>query len=685
MRKKLFCLLSVSCLLALGACDQGGSSTSNSGTSIQPSTGLKERYNCIDISEALEIASKASEPTQERYYLYGKITSVSNYDYGSMEIEDETGKIYIYGTYSEDGSVQYKNLEYKPNVNDEIVIYATLQTHSGQPEVKNAWLIDYVDSSTQFDVNEYEKMTIAKAREAEKGKKVLVSGVVSRKTYATGKKENGFYLVDNTSSIYVYDSSTVSKVEEGNTITLAATKDYWILEKEESFAKKYGYNGSCQLTKGHIVSNDKGNNNIDTSWVEETTIKNIMDTPVTENITNKIFKANAYIVKSQKEGYVNYYIDDLDETTGSYVYTQCNGSDLDWLEEFNGKICTVLVVAINAKSTISGCSWRFIPISVKDEGFTFDKANVGQFIYDYNVKTLFEDVYTGDPKIVVPVTASSSLLGFENASISYSSNNEKVAYFSEDEGALTFHTNEVGNAAITVKINYENNAAFVKTFNVSVTLPDVTEFITVKEAIDSELNSIVTVKGIAGPSLVNKVGFYLIDESGAIAITTSSETISSISLGNEVILKGTRSQLGVVQDKSVGEIFLDNCELVSNLYGKHDYSTASFDSSKTLADLAQIKATEDATAQVYVFEGTFEKVVQPKYSNMYVKNGDTKIRLYCSNAAQYGWLDEFVDQTVTIEMALCNWNGKTYYTGCVLSVTVNGVKTMNTLVYNQNN
>lgn len=602
-----------------------------------------------------------------------------------MEIEDETGKIYIYGTYSEDGSVQYKNLEYKPDVNDEIVIYATLQTHSGQPEVKNAWLIDYVDSSTQFDVNEYEKMTIAKAREAEKGKKVLVSGVVSRKTYATGKKENGFYLVDNTSSIYVYDSSTVSKVEEGNTITLAATKDYWILEKEESFAEKYGYNGSCQLTKGHIVSNDKGNNNIDTSWVEETTIKNIMDTPVTENITNKIFKANAYIVKSQKEGYVNYYIDDLDETTGSYVYTQCNGSDLDWLEEFDGKICTVLVVAINAKSTISGCSWRFIPISVKDEGFTFDKANVGQFIYDYNVKTLFEDVYTGDPKIVVPVTASSSLLGFENASISYSSNNEKVAYFSEDEGALTFHTNEVGNAAITVTINYKNNAAFVKTFNVSVTLPDVTESITVKEAIDSELNSIVTVKGIAGPSLVNKVGFYLIDESGAIAITASSETISSISLGNEVILKGTRSQLGVVQDKSVGEIFLDNCKLVSNLYGKHDYSTASFDSSKTLADLAQIKATEDATAQVYVFEGTFEKVVQPKYSNMYVKNGDTKIRLYCSNAAQYGWLDEFVDQTVTIEMALCNWNGKTYYTGCVLSVTVNGVKTMNTLVYNKNN
>ena len=377
----------------------------------------------------------------------------------------------------------------------------------------------------------------------------MVSGVVSKKTYATGKKENGFYLVDNTSSIYIYDSSTVLKVKEGNTITLAATKDYWILEDEVPFAEKYGYNGSCQLTKGHIISNDEGRNDIDTSWVEETTIKQIMDTPVTENITNKIFKANAYIAKSQKEGYVNYYIDDLDETTGSYVYTQCNGSDLNWLEKFDGKICTVLVVAINAKSTISGCSWRFIPISVKDEGFTFDKANVGQFVYDYKVKTLFEDVYTGDPKVMVPVTASSSLLGFANASISYSSSNEKVAYFSEDEGVLTFHTNEVGNATITVKINYENNATFVKTFNVSVTLPKVTESITVKEAIDSELNSVVTVKGIAGPSLVNKVGFYLIDEVTNVINTHGASSLTMVNTASPKVVMQIKSDYPSVEKK----------------------------------------------------------------------------------------------------------------------------------------
>ena len=32
-----------------------------------------------------------------------------------------------------------------------------------------------------------------------------------------------------------------------------------------------------------------------------------------------------------------------------------------------------------------------------------------------------------------------------------------------------------------------------------------------------------------------------------------------------------------------------------------------------------------------------------------------------------------------IELAMCNWNSKSYYTGCVISVTKDGVKTNNTL------
>ena len=53
--------------------------------------------------------------------------------------------------------------------------------------------------------------------------------------------------------------------------------------------------------------------------------------------------------------------------------------------------------------------------------------------------------------------------------------------------------------------------------------------------------------------------------------------------------------------------------------------------------------------------------------------------LYSGNQYHYQWLDQFIGQTVTLEVAACNWNSKGYYTGCVLSVTTSdGTKTINT-------
>ena len=60
--------------------------------------------------------------------------------------------------------------------------------------------------------------------------------------------------------------------------------------------------------------------------------------------------------------------------------------------------------------------------------------------------------------------------------------------------------------------------------------------------------------------------------------------------------------------------------------------------------------------------------------------GTNSVRLYCSSANQYRWLQAFAGQEVTVEIAACNWNGKNYYTGCVLAVlNADGTKTLNTL------
>ena len=62
-----------------------------------------------------------------------------------------------------------------------------------------------------------------------------------------------------------------------------------------------------------------------------------------------------------------------------------------------------------------------------------------------------------------------------------------------------------------------------------------------------------------------------------------------------------------------------------------------------------------------------------------IKDTSIKFTLYSSSANQYSFLKQYAGVQVTLELAMCNWNSKDYYTGCVISVTKDGVKTNNTL------
>ena len=58
-----------------------------------------------------------------------------------------------------------------------------------------------------------------------------------------------------------------------------------------------------------------------------------------------------------------------------------------------------------------------------------------------------------------------------------------------------------------------------------------------------------------------------------------------------------------------------------------------------------------------------------------------EVSLYCSSANQYEWLKAYNGQTVTLELAACNWNSKSYYAGCAIAV----VNEDGTKVYNELN
>jgi hypothetical protein len=189
-------------------------------------------------------------------------------------------------------------MDEKPYKGDEVLLHCILQNYNGTKEVKNARLIEFKKNDAVVDLSAYTAATIAEARAAAVGAKVKVSGVVAAITYANGMKPIGFVLVDNTQSIYVYGGDATQQVAVGNKVELAASKTYWVLGDEQGLADKFGYKGCNQLEDAYLVSNDKKTDNVfDKSWIEESTVKDMLDAPVTEDTTTIIRKVNALVSK----------------------------------------------------------------------------------------------------------------------------------------------------------------------------------------------------------------------------------------------------------------------------------------------------------------------------------------------------------------------------------------------------
>ncbi len=597
-------------------------------------------------------------------------------------------------------------------------VYATVKTEKGQtiefpedPVVDGyefaGWYIDETCKTqfketmsivtsmsvyAKFDIDpysDYTKMSVLSAREATVGDKIKIEGVVAKITYAFGMVPSGFYVVDGTNSIYVYGKESAATVAVGNKVTVCGTKAYWILEDEQNSAQKHGYKGCCQLENIEVVKNDGGSNAYDKSWITETTVKEIIDTPFTENITTTIFKVNAYVKKVVGTGFTNYYINDIDGETGSYSYSQCDGEDYAWLDEFDGKICTVYLSVINAKSSAGGCQYRFAPIEVIDENYTFDLSKAPEYAVKYLALDQFRPSYTGNPETVLITSASAEHLGFTNVEISYTSDNTAVIDFVREAGVTTLNCVGVGKATVTITAKHNGNE-YKKTLEIEVLSNAAYDYISVSDAIDTQVGEDVIIKGIVGPSLVNKVGFYLFDDNGVIAVLADNETMSELEIGHEVIISGTRHNNHNPENTNFGVTYfgqtcIKNATLLANYYGNHEYNDANFVRDVDVQEFYALDAKVDYSTTVFVIEGnvTFYTAGYSTGVSIYDDNGKY-FSLYCSGSGQYSWLKEFEGQKVTLEVIACNWNDKTYYRGCVISVVTEQGRVYNTLNFDVN-
>ena len=639
-----------------------------------PSVSPTPEITYLSVTAAINVINENPTKVTEGY-VTGTISSITNSTYGEMYITDGTNTLYIYGLYSSDGSQRYIDMADKPLVGDEIFILGELKSYNNNPEIGKAKLMKYVSHQSDFDPTDYEEMTILAARNAVKDTKVIVSGTVAYITYANGMNPNGFYLVDSSASIYVYSTDITGAIQKGNNVKIAATKTYYILESEQGNAQTFNYLGSCQLQDAHLLDNDNGNHEFDKSWIKESTVKDIMDTPVSENITTSIFKVHGYINKVPGAGFTNYYINDLDNKIGSYCYTMNNGGDFSYLDQYDGKICLIYLSPINCKCTNATAYFRFIPVLVETEDYQFDVNYASEFAIKYYVKDQFAKEYNSDPSLEVIDKVSLEDFEINDIAITYASSNPSVLNFVKEEEKTIMHVySGQEDVTVTLKATYMD-IIYQEDIVIKVDILDVpVDVLTISEAINTEDGEEVTVCGVVASSLTNKTGFYLVDETGAIAIQTTANEMKDISIGNKVYMKGIRKRITKDTTKCIGQSIIDSATLELNLYGNYTPSEDSYITDMSYEDIFALinDVKTDRSTQIYKARCIIKKVEAQYYSNVYLTDSTkTKdIRIYSSGASQLSMFNSFMDdREIEATFALCNWNDKTSYTCCLLSAS----------------
>ena len=658
--------------------EETSSSEDISSVSSEASSSSEEQVTYMTVSEAVALANQVGQDgTAQRQYVMGTVKNITNSTYGEMYITDGANDLYIYGVYSSDGKLRYSEMDNKPYSGDEVYLYGIVKTYNGSPEMGASWLQKFVSHQGEIDLSEYTSMNIDAARNEAKGSKVIVTGVVAKITYANGRVPNGIYLVDDTSSIYVYSNEIAGRVSVGDEVKLAGTRDDYILESEVALSEKWGYKGSVQIADAIFVESIKQNQNPLKDWIEQSTVKDLLETPFTPNITTKIYKVNAIVNKVPGSGFVNYYINDLDNKTGSYVYTLCNGSDFSYLDAVDGKICTVYFALHNAKATASGAYYRLMPIDVKENtSFSMNDHGVLLFALNYYVFPQFKKEYNADPELELMTSVNNEYIPFENVHIGYSSDSELVSFsLLSGIGKLIMHLADgTGEAKVNIHASYkEVSVDTVVSFQViNVDLP---ETMAISDAMVEDDDQIVTVRGIVMSSLINQTGFYLNDGTGVIAIRTDSTTIKNINMGNEVVMQGKKTHFKSTAT-NLGQNCIDEATLVANLMGTHEYSKDPFVTNKTFEEIFEYKntvGTDDYTCTVFVAQCYLRKNAGGYSTNYYLSNADhtKEFYLYAGSGSQYAAYDAFSDGNtlLTVEFALCNWNTKSEYRACIISAS----------------
>ena len=124
------------------------------------------------------------------------------------------------------------------------------------------------------------------------------------------------------------------------------------------------------------------------------------------------------------------------------------------------------------------------------------------------------------------------------------------------------------------------------------------------------------------------------------AVVASADQVSLLSSGDEVVIRGTKTHRIKEGYLGAGQINIDNSTILANYYGNHEYSTSTFDTTKTLEELYDFDHMEDHSNEVYVIKAKVKLVTTYFYTSIKITSldGSKEMSLYCSSADQYEFL-----------------------------------------------
>lgn len=591
----------------------------------------------------------------------------------------ETCKLEIY----HERKVVDTQVTYNVNVADVAKIEGNTITWTNKEAVDVKITADFKIESTAINISTdvhvgffdpLEGLTLTSIKELkEKGVKnstYTVEGVLMHRRGNGSGGYDGFILQDGKDTIYVFDSTIPATVKEGTKIIISATYDLWMVEDTRPTLEGLGFTGARQLKNASLIYTYEGKFDYSFDTFEEKSIYDISTAiPNQENITSNIYRVKAKITKDKPANYVNYYFHDPKEVGNMYTYSNHDGKDYAYLDEYcDGKYRECLIMVINAHVKGPSAFYRMVPVAIGKE-----VTQTNQDIVDGAVikaSESFNNTYNASDKGST-LENITSIEGHNDVTLEYSSSNQAVATINNKVINLTGKAGET-----TIKIT-ATLGEFKATKEVKVVVKEApkVDTISVQEVYDTKhLNDEVTIKGVVA-SYSWKTGagshgiYYVADATGSVIIEPKADQLETeLKVGEEVIIKGKYYIQGETEPTGDGKYFAGNrsitdAEVIYHDNQKHELPIKLEE--KTISELKVLECTPEATKVGNLYYTTCVVKLKDggRFKNIQLadpENGEYT-NVYSSSIHDVEFLEPYVGKKVKLMVGLRDSKSGSYY------------------------